>query len=483
MNVVMGEQAKFTSLLSLLILCWSMGLKAMETAEAHHLLMRSGFGATPQTVADLSALRYEEALSGLLAGMRTTTRTSPPEWVHQFPDQKHRQNSEEITAEKRKLINQQRQLKSLQLKSWWIREMMQTDSPLTERLVLFWHNHFTSSLRQVRWPELIYQQNKLFRKHLLGNYREFLESVTFDPAMVIYLDSQNNRAGKPNENYARELLELFTLGEGHYSEDDIKGAALALTGISINRRSGDVRILPRRHSRDEKYFLGQRGNFGPKEIINIILAQPRAAEHLVEKLWREFISPYPERSEVERLAALFRDGDYELRPLMKALFNSKSFRDPNNYGQLIKSPIEMVVGAVELFDLSVAPEVLVQAVRIMGQDILDPPSVKGWPGGKEWINSQSLVERQKFLLQLVRGEWLPGEQMLVRKGLIDTQRRERQASLSLWDKQMAAGVISLEDLHHSFLGSYASKEGRAELQYADRRAAEAWLNEIAFQLK
>jgi hypothetical protein len=109
--------------------------------------------------------------------------------------------------------------------------------------------------------------------------------------------------------------------------------------------------------------------------------------------------------------------------------------------------------------------------------------VKGWPGGKEWINSQSLVERQKFLFQLVRGEWLPGEQMLVRKGLIDAQRRERQASLSLWDKQMAAGVISLEDLHHSFLGSYASKEGRAELQYADRRAAEAWLNEIAFQLK
>lgn len=471
------------SLFSLSALGWSIGPEAMEKSEARHLLIRSGFGATPQAVEEMATLEYGEAISRLIANIHTTTGTPPPNWAPQLPDLGRRKNRGALSLANRQLVNQERRQKSLQLKSWWMSEMMRTDSPLTERLVLFWHNHFTSSLRQVRWPELIYQQNRLFRKHLLGNYRELLVAITFDPAMVIYLDSRNNRAGKPNENYARELLELFTLGEGHYSEGDIKGAALALTGLSINKRSGGVRLLPTRHSGEEKQFLGQRGNFGPRDIINIILDQPRAAEHLVEQFWREFISPQPERSEVKRLAALFRESDYELRPLIEALFNSGSFRNPNNYGHLIKSPIEMVVGTLRLLGLDMAPEPLVRAVRMMGQDIFDPPSVKGWPGGNEWINTQSLVERQKFLSHLVRGEWLPGERAMVQKGLIDGQRRERQLSLSRWELKMAEGVIPLEDLHYAFVGHYASKGDRQGIQYADSRVVEGWLNEVAFQLK
>ena len=282
---------------------------------------------------------------------------------------------------------------------------MITGSPLTERLVLFWHNHFTSSLRKVKWPQLMYRQNELFRQHAAGNFATLLRAVVIDPAMLVYLDGRANRVGKPNENFARELLELFTLGEGQgYTETDIREAARALTGWRLRQRDGTVKFISRRHDTGSKTFLNQRGRFREADIITILLEQPRLAEHITEKLWRAFVSYTIDQQTVRRLARTFRQSGYRMRPLLKGLFMSKAFRDPANRGTLIKSPVDLVVGAVRLLDLRMHnAKPLVRFTKRLGQDLFDPPNVKGWSGGTSWITSSSLPARQQLLRRLSRG--------------------------------------------------------------------------------
>jgi uncharacterized protein (DUF1800 family) len=190
--------------------------------------------------------------------------------------------------------------------------MLATDQPLVEKMTLFWHNHFTSSVQKVRYIPSLYWQNVLFRREALGNFATLLKAVARDPAMLIYLDGVRSVARQPNENFARELLELFTLGEGHYSEADIKAAARAFTGWSIDRETGRFQDHGQFHDDGEKTFLGQTGRFGGDDIVAILLRQPRTAETIVEKLWREFVSLKPDGAEVTRLAAVFRAGGYEM---------------------------------------------------------------------------------------------------------------------------------------------------------------------------
>ena len=199
--------------------------------------------------------------------------------------------------------------------------MLATDQPLTERMVLFWHNHFTSSFQKVRYPAALLRQNALFRREALGNFATLLKDVARDPAMLIYLDGMRSVARQPNENFARELLELFTLGEGHYSEADIKAAARAFTGWTVDRETGEFRSRDHEHDDGEKTFLGQTGRFDGEQIIAILLRHPRTAETIVEKLWREFVSLKPDPAEVKRLAASFRNG-YEIKPLMRSILLS-----------------------------------------------------------------------------------------------------------------------------------------------------------------
>ena len=291
------------------------------------------------------------------------------------------------------------------LKTLWLRQMAETATPLTERMVLFWHNHFTSSLKKARWPNLMFHQNQLFRRHALGNFRVLLHAVARDPAMVLYLDSNRNRKGKPNENFARELLELFTLGEGNYSEQDIKQAARAFTGWSVNRRSGEFRFRQRWHDQGQKHFMGRSGRFDGDQIIEIILENPRTAEFIVEKLWREFISPQPDLQQVQRWAAQFRKNNYELKPLLRVMLLSKAFRNPANHHLLIKSPAEYLIGTLRMLNLPVPKgRGLALASRRLGQDLLNPPNVKGWPGGNSWITAESLPLRRQMMERLLRGK-------------------------------------------------------------------------------
>jgi uncharacterized protein (DUF1800 family) len=379
------------------------GLAApMGADEARHLLVRTGFGATPAEIADFARLSREQAVERLLNGAATQTRTPPPASVNEYtPPRQIRQ----LSDEERKAFQRRQFQNALELRSWWLTEMLTTPSPLTERMTLFWHNHFVTSQQKVKSTKLMYQQNVLLRRHALGNFATALHEVSKDPAMIVYLDSATNRKGQPNENFAREVMELFTLGEGRYGEQDIKEAARAFTGWSIEPDSGEFRWRPFAHDGGVKTVLGRSGNFDGDAVLDILLARPETAETIVAKLWREFVSPQPDPREVQRLARRFKDGGYEIKPLLRELLLSPAFHARENRGSLIKSPADLVVGTLHQFEVSV-PDALpfVFLMNQLGQNLFSPPNVKGWPGGESWINSTTLLARKQFVERLFRGE-------------------------------------------------------------------------------
>ena len=302
------------------------------------------------------------------------------------------------------MFRRERQQKGQELKTWWFKEMIMTPSPLTERMTLFWHNHFTSSLRKVKWTPLLYRQNLLFRRMGMGSFQDLLFAVAKDPAMILYLDTQTNRKQQPNENFARELFELFTLGEGHYTEQDIKEAARAFTAWKFNRRNGTFHIARRQEDTGLKTVLGKTGHFTGDEVLTLTLKQPSTAPYLVAKLWREFISDEPDPRQVNRLAATFRNSGYQITPVLRQLFLSSYFWAPANRGVLIKSPVDLIVGTTRLFSLPVSnSHLLPRLSRKLGQDVFDPPNVKGWAGGTHWITTTTLLERWQVLQRALRG--------------------------------------------------------------------------------
>lgn len=399
---------------------------AMGFGEARHLLSRAGFGPTPAEIRALEALDYPAAVDRLLATFQPKATTPAPAWVNEgLGALREKQKAMALVTADGRAVQVQPPLKeqSRQLLNWWIEEMVVTDQPLVEHMVLFWHSHFTSSLTKTYYPGSLYHQNEMFRQSALGNFATLLKLVARDPAMLLYLDGVRNVARQPNENFARELLELFTLGEGHYSESDIKAAARAFTGWSIDRETGQYAFRAPAHDGGEKTFLGQTGRFGGDEIIAILLRHPRTAETIVEKLWREFVSLNPDRAEVGRLAAVFRGSGYEIKPLMRALFLSPAFRDPANNGALIKSPVDLIVGTVRVLGLPVPEKTqLARMMQGLGQSLFNPPNVRGWAGGESWITAYTLLQRQQILRRIVEAttvspmEGMGGRRMDRRQG-------------------------------------------------------------------
>ena len=311
------------------------------------------------------------------------------------------QTKKKLSKEERQKMNKIRR-DSIELKAWWFEEMINTSSPFTEQMTLFWHNHFTSSLRKVKSPKLMFKQNLLLRKYAFGNFRDLLHAITEDPAMILYLDNQSNRKGKPNENYARELLELFTLGEGHYSEQDIKEAARAFTGYQINRQTGQFYINFRQHDFEVKSFMNRRGKFIGEDIVDIILEQPQVARYISEKITRHFISNPNERL-LSETAHQFFNGNYEILPLVRQILLSEKFWSQNNRGSMIKSPVELIVGTLRTLGFQPNEyKPLVQGSRRMGQDLLDPPNVKGWAGGKHWVTTNTFLARKSVLIKFLK---------------------------------------------------------------------------------
>ncbi len=385
---------------------------AMGAADAGHLLNRAGFGARPADIVGFAKLARADAVERLLAN---TAAVVPPPPAHlleyQSPRMLRAQDKEDRKREQRKRV--------IGLRAWWLATMLDAPTPaaqLRERMTLFWHNHFVSSLQKVRSTKLMVEQNQLLRRYALGSFGELLHAVGKDPAMVVYLDSATNRKGSPNENFAREVMELFTLGEGNYSEQDIKEAARAFTGWSIERNTGEYRWRPFAHDNGSKTVLGVSGNLDGDAVLDILLAQPQTAELVVRKLWREFVSTTPEEQEVRRIALRFREASYDTRVALRELLNSRAFWAADNRLALIKSPIDWVVGTLNTLEMEAPdPQRLSLALRQLGQDLFAPPNVRGWPGGEAWINSSTLLARKALAERLLQRDG----RMDLREALLD----------------------------------------------------------------
>ena len=372
---------------------------------ARHLLGRTGFTASNDDIHTFATLSRSDAADRLVqsASASTIPITAPPAWVNDKPIAPAKLQA--MTREERQ-VEQRRNIEhAFELREWWFREMLTTPSPLTEKMTLFWHNHFATSQQKVRFTPLMYRQNLLLRRNALGNFGTLLREVGRDPAMLIYLDGANSRKEQPNENFAREVMELFTLGEGNYGERDIKEAARSFTGWSVDRETGDFMFRRGIHDYGNKTVLGKSGNFDGDQVIDVLLNKPEAAQFITRKLWKEFVSMKPDEREVARLAAIFRESGYNIAKLMRALLSSDAFYAPENRAALIKSPVEFVVGTMKTFEIEASnlrPFVIASA--LLGQNVFSPPNVKGWPGGEAWINTATLLGRKQLLDRLFRNE-------------------------------------------------------------------------------
>lgn len=290
------------------------------------------------------------------------------------------------------------------LQGWWFYRMVNTPHPLQERLTLFWHNHFATSAAKVTSLPLMLRQNQLLRKHALGSFRHMLLEMGRDPAMLLWLDSNSNVKGHPNENYAREVMELFSLGVGNYTEKDIQEAARAFTGWKTE--NGEFAFDESQHDDGPKTILGETGNFDGDDVVRIVLQQDVAARFLVRKLYREFISEAAEPSDelLEPLAAQLRESDYDIAACVGTMLRSRAFFSEHAYRQRIKSPVEYLMGLLAVFDAQISLNSLAQASESLGQSLFHPPNVKGWDGGQSWLNTATLMERHNLAWRLVGGQ-------------------------------------------------------------------------------
>lgn len=287
------------------------------------------------------------------------------------------------------------------LSAWWLYVMLGSPQPLLEKLTLFWHGHFATSAAKVTDGRMMFAQHALLRKHALGHFGPMLEELSKDPAMLVWLDSTTNHKAHPNENFAREVMELFCLGIGHYSEHDIKEAARAFTGWEL--RKDEFRFNRYQHDDGLKSLLGKSGRFTGDDILKILLEQPATARFLVRKLYRFLVSETAEAPDalIEPLAAGFRAAQYDMTWLLRTMLGSNFFYSPYAVRQRIKSPVEFAVGFLHSLEGSASTYALADDLRDLGQAVFFPPNVKGWDGGAAWINSSTLVGRANLVWNIL----------------------------------------------------------------------------------
>jgi hypothetical protein len=352
-----------------------------------HLYRRAAFGA--------SVPEIEKAGS---AGLAKTI----DHWMAGEPD----------AAERLELLNETGQFynEPVNLRVWWLYAMLEGGHPLREKLTLFWHNHFATSYAKVRSTKLMYEQNVTLRKHALGRFRPFLLDMSKDTAMLVWLDSNQNVKGAPNENYAREVMELFSLGVGNYSEKDVKEAARSFTGWHHDVEGNKFENNPLLHDEGEKTVLGKTGNWTGADVVRILCDQPACARFLVGKLYSYLVSEtVPPRGLLEPLASSFRKSNYDIAALVRTMISSQLFFSEHAYRKRVKWPVEYALGAVRAAVSARVPmSDLVDPLAKMGQVLFSPPNVKGWRTGTDWLNSATLLARNNFAERVAMGEWSKG---------------------------------------------------------------------------
>jgi uncharacterized protein (DUF1800 family) len=378
---------------------------------AAHLLNRAGFGGTPGEIEKLVALGHERAVASLVDFEKIPDPTPDPDWAHPDPARAERRRAiknattPEMRQQMQKEDRQKENERILELRGWWLQRMAKGPRPFQEKMTLFWHGHFATSFEKVRDSYYIWRQNELFRRLATGNWLELLREAGKDPAMLVWLDQAQSRKDHPNENYAREVMELFALGEGHYTEKDITEAARALTGWSLDQDSQKFLYRPLIHDNGEKTIFGKTGNMDGDDFLAQIVAQPQAALFITAKLWNFFAGEMPSPELNAGLADLFRRGGNNFKPLIRVIFSTEEFYAPSVVRNEIKSPVQWLVGSVRMLECELPPPlVATNLLRSLGQDIFAPPNVKGWDGGIAWITTNNLIARYNQSALLAQGD-------------------------------------------------------------------------------
>lgn len=288
------------------------------------------------------------------------------------------------------------------LRAWWLRRMIETPHPLLEKMMLFWHGHFATNARGVKDPRLMQQHARLLRSHALGPFSDLLQAISCDPAMLTWLGADANRKAAPSEGFVRPLLETFTLGSGGFTEADVREAARAFTGWFVLR--GQLRYLAREHDDAGKHILGREGNFAADDVVRILLEQPATSRLVVRKMYRWLISETDELAEalIAPLAESFAR-DYSVSQLVEKMLRSNLFFSRAAYRQKIKCPVEFAVGLVRALEAMVSTTNLAEDAAGLGQDLCHPPTVKGWMGGRHWINPATVAGRHNLSQSLLHG--------------------------------------------------------------------------------
>ncbi|GAB5523684.1 MAG: DUF1800 domain-containing protein [Roseivirga sp.] len=378
-----------------------------KSEKIHHLYNRAGFGLSLEQLLQKRKLKLRKELVNLL---KKGTKDVPLTVIQENPfvslgvdlQNKTLDRNEVNMIFSTRVKESREKLKGLTIA--WMDQMIHRDTMVREKITLFWHDHFGVRSNNGYHAQL---HNNLLRKHALGKYRDLLLAVAKDPAMLQFLNNQQNNKRKPNENFARELLELYTLGRGHYTESDIKSAAKAFTGWKFDRFSCEFRFNSRQHDTGDKVFMGRSGSFNGEEIIEIILSNKRTAYYLSAKLFQYYVSDQADEAIIGEMADRLFESDYDIGDLMSYIFKADWFYEARFINSKIKSPHELIHGVRRHFGFSAGrPEVLVYLQNSLRHRLFFPPSVNGWPVGREWINSSSLVNRMRLVSLLAKNEAL-----------------------------------------------------------------------------
>ncbi len=353
--------------------------ETLTQAELWHLLWRTGFGANLENFQGLKEVSTAEVIDHIV--------TIQPE-------------SESFQTTESLLRDVALDTQNIDdLKAWWLYRMQRTANPLCEKLALMWHNHFATSYAKVGSVTHMFNQNELIRSHTLGDFQRMLHGMSQDVAMLIWLDGNANRKRSPNENFSREVMELFSLGVGNYTEDDIKEAARAFTGWHVRNEEFWFNTL--QHDTGHKTVLGKTGNLNGGDIVDLCLQQESCARFLALKLLRTFVTFDPTNEEVIAVSESVQTHNFKIAAVMSELLKSAIFWKPEYQHSLIKSPLEFVMGTYRALDAQPNYVNAGRLLKALGQDLFEPPTVKGWEGGRQWINSTSLIQRMNFATSLL----------------------------------------------------------------------------------
>ncbi len=408
---------------------------------AAHLLERAGFGGTPEEIQRLAAMTPEAAVS-YLVDYESMDTSQMPVFLHTRDNQGRKLFNEVLTApfhldfffnieyamehghslgvtvdysdpstRNMEIIATgyfhviASRLEMDRVVMWWADRMLNSPRPLEEKMVLFWHGHFATQEQKIHSYEKMLIQNEMFRTNATANFRDLLLGIAKDPAMIRYLDNVDNVVGAPNENFGREILELFSMGEGRgYTETDIREASRAFTGWTYHPANEHEFIFKADdHDYGQKTIFGQSGNFGGEEVVDLILEQEVTASFMAPKIYKYFAREDPSTELQLELAAVLRDADYELKPLLKTIFLSRDFYSSASYATQIKAPIHLLVSTYKKLGVTEVPGTpnFKYTAQAFGQEPFDPPNVAGWAGGRTWINPATLLERANFAKRLL----------------------------------------------------------------------------------